>query len=467
MPHSSKRSVLRCGFMIGGVLLPAPLSGQDSDQARRIDSAQVARATLQTWDEQLRLIILDRGGNYFGRTSDRGILQRFNAIADDEYELDLISYGFSLLEDYEWFQRGQGARYWGGSINKLRVVQEATVAAAVDLSPTWTADVRINHQATLQGNRSTVRLGARKSLWAGRAHVFGTGVISALKPESDVEIGVLLHPREGTRITVALAALDVFNDLIYETLGVGTGVSDSTLSYTTQPFAPRLAVDTRIGPFRFEAYALAVTPTTLVVERQSMPGEGFAQDERFAYAGGLGEWEPSGSTAVGGFATWVRARTHRRPLELGAPEDAFDLTEATTQLGVHGIHLFQDFAAEAWMARVWRTEDRLRPDTTVAAMLDYEDRAWVGRSQVTYRPSTGFRAGVGLEFTARQVVGEDRMPSRRDLHKNNFRLRLELGWAFDRKAAVFAGAGFELDSDLRAPSEGTFDGGHARCVLYF
>jgi hypothetical protein len=431
------------------------------------DTVELARATLQGWDEQLRLIILDRGGSYYGRTSDRGILQRFNDGADDEYELDLISYGFSLLEDYEWFRRGQGVRYWGGSINKLRLVQEATFAASLDLSSSWAADVRIHHQATLQGNRSTLRFGARKSLSSGRVVLFGAAVVNALKPESDVEVGVILRPVAESRVTVAVAALDLFNDLIYETFGVGVGVSDTALTYTTQPFAPRFAVDTRVGPLRFEVYALAVTPTSLVVERQTVPGEGFAQDERFAYAGGLGEWEPSGRTAVGGFATWVRARTHRRPLTLGAPADDFDLTEVTTQIGIHGIHLFHNFAAEGWVARVWRTEDRVRPDTAVAAAVDYEDRAWVGRSQVTYRPSIGFRAGVGFELTARQVVGEDRMPSRRDLHKNNFRLRLELGWAFDRQASVFVGAGFELDSDIRAPSEGTFDGGHARCVLYF
>jgi hypothetical protein len=371
------------------------------------------------------------------------------------------------MENYSWYRRGQGARYWGGSVNKLRVVQEAEFAAVVDLGASWAADVRFNHQATYQANRSTLRFGARKGLSQGRVVLFGTGVISARKPESDVELGVMLEPVTETRVTIAVAALDLFNNLIYETLGVGIGVSDTSLIYSSQPFALRFGLDTRVGPLRFEAYALGVTPTTLTVRRQTEPDDGFTQDERFAYAGAMAAWEPSVRSSLGAFATWVRARTNRAALDLGTPEHDFDLTEKTMQLGVYGIHLFGRFALEGWVGRVWRTEDRVRPDTTVAPSIDYEDRAWVGRVQLTYRVPVGLRIGTGFDFTARQVIGDDRMPSLQEMSKNNTRLRIELGWQFGRRAMITAGVGAELDSDFEAPSEGAFDGGHARLALFF
>jgi hypothetical protein len=277
----------------------------------------------------------------------------------------------------------------------------------------------------------------------------------------------MLEPVAETKVTFAVAALDLFNNLIYETLGVGVGVSDTTLIYSSQPFALRVGLDSRVGPIRFEAYALGVTPTTLTVQRQTEPEDGFSQGERFAYAGGLVAWEPSARSSLGVFATWVRARTARTALELGTPEHDFDLTEKTTQLGVYGIHLFGRFALEGWAGRVWRTEDRFRPDTTVAPSVAYEDRAWVGRTQLTYRMPVGFRVGTGFDFTAREIVGNDRVPSLQNLNKNNTRLRIELGWQLGRTLMIFAGAGLELDSDFEAPSEGAFDGGHARAAIFF
>jgi hypothetical protein len=163
----------------------------------------------------------------------------------------------------------------------------------------------------------------------------------------------------------------------------------------------------------------------------------------------------------------VRARTNRAALPVGTAEHDFDLTETTAQLGLYGIHRFGKFSLEGWSGHVWRIEDRVRPDTAVAPSIDYEDRAWVGRIQLTYRIPVGLRIGTGLDFTARRVIGDDRMPSLQDLDKNNTRLRIELGWQFGRRAMIFAGAGAELDSDIEAPGEGAFDGGHARLAVFF
>ena len=247
-------------------------------------------------------------------------------------------------------------------------------------------------------------------------------------------------------------------------------ISDTVLDYTSNPITLRLALDAPIGPLRIEGYALGLLPTSLVVSRQSDLADGFTQDERFAYAGGLIEWDspPSAQTAVGLFGTWVRAQLRRGALAAGRPEHNFDLTERTWRLGLYAIHRFgAKFETEAWMARVWRLEDRVRPDTVVAPNVDYEDRTWAGRGTFTYRAGSGFRGNVGLAFTARDVSGAGLVPSRGLIAKNDFRLLLELGWEFGRKAFFVVGLGAELDNDVSAANEGTFDGGHGRLALYW
>jgi len=420
-----------------------------------------AHATLRGWEEQARLAIFDRSGSYFGRTSDRGILQRFNERMDSEYHLDLISFDLSLSEVYDWYRRDNGARVWAGSINHLQLVQRAEFKAAVGLGDGWAAAASFNHQETLETRRSLVQLHFRKRLLDGRAQAFLLGTAKAQKPETDLELGFTWSSRLGD-LTVAIAALDLFSDFIYQSLEVAAGLADTALDYTAHPYTARVALELSPSPhLRAEAYALAMSPTTVEAQSQTDPEEGFRQDERYAYAGGLLEWTPSRRTALGGFGTWVRARLVRS--QQRSPEDDFDLTEQTWRLGLYAIHRFWDrFSTEAWLARVWRTEDRLRPDTTVVPNINYEDRAWEGSGIFAYRAYRGFRAELALEFAARDLLGPDRLPG--GFEAEHSRLRLDLGWHFGQRALVMLGVNLDLDGDGKAPN---FDGGHGRCILYW
>ncbi len=99
-------------FSLGvGPLAPGPIAMAQQD------TAMLARGTLHGWEEQVRLAVFDRGGSFNGRLSNRGILQRFNERMDSEYDLDVISSAFALPEQYAWYQRSNGARFWAGSID--------------------------------------------------------------------------------------------------------------------------------------------------------------------------------------------------------------------------------------------------------------------------------------------------------------------------------------------------------------
>ena len=438
------------------------LSGPFSSQAYAVqsDSLRVARATLRDWEQQMRLAIFDRGGSFSGRTGDRGILERFNEAMDAEYDLDVISSTFSLTETYEWYQRANGARYWGGSIDHLQLVQGADLRTEVPLGGTWSADVWFTHEHSLRVRRNLLWLGFSKRFSEHGTRAFLQGTLSAEKPEADIEAGFVWSSGR-SEVTFAIAALDLFSDLIYQDLEVDPRIEDQALDYTAHPFTARLAADLSLGPtFRIEAFGLILTPTTLLVESQTRPGTGFEQDERYAYAGGQLAWQPSQRSAIGGFATWVRARTHRAPLSTGSPDDDFDLTESSWSAGIYAIHRFQArFALESWLAHVWRDEDRLLPDAATTGIA-YMERTWASRNSLIYRAASGFRGDLGLDFTARNADDPAPVPTLEPLEKNNFRLRGDLGWHFDGRAMFLVGGNLDLD-------EMSFDGAHGRFMLFW
>jgi hypothetical protein len=425
------------------------------------DSAPPIGATLRTWEESARLTIFDRGGAFDGPLSERGILQRFDDEMDGEYDLDVVSSGFSLTEDYAWHRRGQGARFWTGSIHHRRLIQRGEVKAGVDLGGAWGADVRFDHDETLSARRNLMRLGVRRDLAAGRWRAFLTGTLKAEKPEADLETGVVWSSGPG-EVTVAIGALDLFSDLIYQTLVVARAFADSALDYTSHPFTARTAADLRVADgVRVEGYGLVMSPTRLAVESQTEPGVGFVQDERYAYAGALLEWRPGPGTAVGGLVTWVRARIDRAPLEAGDPTDEFDLTEKSWRLGAFGIHRLSDrVSLEALVARLRRTEDRIRPPGAEGPTLVYSDRTWEGRWDLAYESASGLRAVVGIDFTLGSGGGVTEVQPIQEIARHDWRVRLDLGVRLGRRALFLIGTNQDLDRD-------GFDGAHGRFVLHW
>jgi hypothetical protein len=460
-PMSARTTSHFSTTLLGLALAAAAIVADGRPACGQSDSIPAARATLRGWEEEVRHAVFDRGGSYAGRTSDSGILQQFNEKMDAEYGLDVISSRFSLVETYDWYLRDSGARFWAGSIDHLRLVQQGEFKARVGLGASWSARAGFRYEETLTARRSLATLGLGTSLADGRARVELVGTLEAEKPETDLELAAAWATGPLT-VTLALGALDVFSDFIYRTLEVDPGVADSALDYTAHPFTARVAVDAPLGrSLRAEAYGLALTPARVVVESQTSPGVGFAQDERYAYAGGLIAWEPTSQASAGIFATWVRARLEREPLAAGRPEDAFALTEATRQLGAYAILVSRGpLAAEAWLARVWRSEERMRPDTTVAPNVDYEDRTWAGRASLAYRTATGPFAELGLDLTARETRGAAPVATLEPLAADNVRLRFDLGWRFGGRALFIAGGNVDLD-------HGGFDGAHGRFALFW
>src|SRR2546426_744019 len=142
---------MRCAVAFLIVAAAAPCRGQS-------DSTGL-HATLAGWAEDAWLRLLDRDAARDGRLSDQGILQRFNATIDPDYQINLIRARFGLLDDADWARHARGARYWGGSINTRDFAEGAEFKEAVPLGRRWSAAVDFTKQDLPELTRSLVRLG--------------------------------------------------------------------------------------------------------------------------------------------------------------------------------------------------------------------------------------------------------------------------------------------------------------------
>jgi hypothetical protein len=442
------------------VLLAAPAPG-----AAQRDSLGL-HTTLQGWADDALLAILDRDAARGGRLSDRGILQRFWPDIDPDYQINLLRMRFDLPDDYEWYRRPSGARYWGGSVNTRDEAIQAEFKTRVPLGGAWAADADLLHQHLLELARTLVRLALRRTARSG-AYGFLHGTFPFHKPSAGVGLGAG-WARGAARVELALTALAAFNNLIYNDLKVQNTPADTALDYVRQPYLLHGRVELPLGrAVRVEGHAGVMRPALLRAFVQAAPDSGFLQGERYGFAGGLLEWSPAPTLTAGSFATVVRAVADRTPLPDGGAVNDFALTERSVRAGaVLLARPAPRWLVEAWLERWWRPERRVSR-RGAGADVNYEDVSWTGQAVVFYRPPRGFTASVGLDVDRRDVVrGAGEVPSLEGSQaRHNHEVRLDFGWRFANRSLVAAGLGLDLDPGIWP--RGWFGGAHGRFVLYW
>ncbi len=424
-------------------------------------------ATNADWVEHTWLLLLDGGAPADGRLTDRGVLLRFHPNIDEEYWIDFVSSQPGLTEQYEWWNRKNGARYWGGSVNHLRLVAGGDFKARAPLGRGWTAQAKFTYADYEELTRALVRIGFEKR-WRSGAFTFLHGTLPAVKPEMDLELGVGIS-RKAIAASVSLTALDVFNDVIFEGLDVFEGFADTAVAYRQFPWAVRSRVRwSPVSRIRLEADAAVVVSSSLTAFRQLAPDTGFTQEKEFAFVGLLGEYAVSPRVRTGAFLQWVRAETDRAPLLQGDPLVDYLLTERTTRAGAYVlVDLGDRWRSETWLVRELRPETRI-DRSGPGGDVDYEDRSWLGSTTVEYRPRGGFRAHAAFEMDVREVIrGSGQVPTRGQLGVHNFRLRFDVGWQFGRRFLLLGGYRLDLDTDPQIANRPGFDGAHGRFTMYW
>ena len=460
-PPSGRGSWKAVGLaaVLGGVsLLAVPSLHAQSDAEPSAPSPageteSAALATLAAWADQVWLSLLDRDGAYYGRLAEEGIFQRFNPAMDHEYGLDVRSGLFDPGEDARWAELPNGFRVAGGSLNNphiLNVVdwrQATHIAGPVDLM------ARYRRERSLTAWRDYPWVGVRWRDALGTPWTVRVGLgVHFFKPSADVEVALARSWRDredrSWTLEVRLAALDAFNEAIFQGLGVRADEVDAHYDYAGVPLAARTTLKAAASRWRAELHAGSSRRSEV---RVTFPATGlapFTQLEQVAFLGTLLQVTPLERVTLALYGTWARADTERRAPASGL---GFTLREQTVTVGARArTRLNPLWAVETALAQVRRPERRSPAGGAPREHRDREVFAWA--ALVRY-PEAGWTGRLAYALLDRDAGS--RAPW---LTSQNHRLITEAGHRFRSGFEVTAGLRWDLDHFGRD----RFEGGHLR-----
>jgi len=453
-----RKPVGLAAVLAGVSLLAVPSLRAQSDAERsgtfpadQRDSAAIA--TLAVWADQVWLSLLDRDGAYYGRLAEEGIFQRFNPRMHDEYELEIRSSLFHPGEDARWAEQPNGFRLAGASINHPHILnfvdwrQEIHVSGPVDLM------ARYRRERSLTARRDYPWVGMRWRDMLGTPWTVHVGIgVHFFKPSADVEVTLARSWRDredrSWGLEVRLAALDAFNEAIFQGLGVRADDVDAHYDYAGAPLAARTTLRAAASRWRAELHAGSSRRSEVQVTFPATGLAPFTQLEQVAFLGALFQVTPLERVTFALYGTWARADTERRAPASGL---GFTLREQTVTVGARArTRLNPSWAVETELAQVRRPEWRTPGG---GAPREHRDREVFARAALVRYPVAGWTSRL-----AYALLDRDAGYLAPWLTAQNHRLITEAGHRFRSGFEVTAGVGWDLDHLGRAP----FNGGHLR-----
>ena len=419
----------------------------------------VGHATLRTWEEDLWLLLLDRQDTFEGRFSDEGTLKRFTDLMDSKNLLDLLSFRFTPMESYDWYQRDRGFRWRGGSVTTLDLASSVEFKTRVPLGGAWNLGLRMNQMSGPRMDGSTVRLRFSRD-FSEKATGFIGWHLDPHKSGADVSVGGQWNPGRA-KLTAELTALDFLNNFLFVTMSRrGFPRGDTTIVYESRHMALRTSGEVALSDqVRLEAYGSALLPSTVVVHDKGDRAIGFTQDESVWYAGTLLEWIPNPRILLAGSVTNARAYSKRTGNSVAAAVDGYELVERSTE-----VEAFLAFrASERWTlsgtaVRMWLPERRDVTDDP-SQDIDFLLNAWLTKLDLAFAGRSGFRSRVSVMSSNTGVprgLGSLDVNGG-DLDDEFYRGRLNLGWSFKNVTAVL-GVAYDYHTGGKGRIWGTASG---------
>ena len=399
------------------------------------------------------LSLLDRDGAYHGRLAEEGVFQRFNPAMDHEYELDVRSSLFGPGQDARWAGLASGFRLAGASISHPHILNVVDWRQEIHVSGRADLIARYHRERSLTARRDYPWIGMRWREVLGTPWTVQVGLgVHFFKPSADVEVALARAWKDGAdrswALEVRLAALDAFNEAIFQGLGVRADDVDAHYDYSGAPVAARTTLRAAASRWRAELHAGSSLRSEVQVTFPAIGRAPFTQLEQVAFAGGLLQVTPFERVTTALYSTWARADTERRAPASGL---GFTLREQTVTAGVLArARLNRAWVVETELARVWRPEWR-SPEG--GAVREHRDREVFGRAALVRYPEAGWTGRL-----AYAVLDRDSGSEAPWLAARNQRLITEWGHRFRSGFEVTAGLRWDLDDFRRAP----FDGGHLR-----
>lgn len=464
------------GFLIMSLAV-FPVSGMAQQSTQHV--------TLFGWEQRIRLFMLDRSHNFDGTHFNRGLFRENIRLLTPEHELDLMTYRFNLMDDYEWQLTENGFKTLMGSLNATDFATESYLKATHEFGDNHTVMIDGIQEENFRTSRFMVNLGYEYS-FSGNHSVGFSHTVNKEKGDLDLSAYYRYGSFSNGMIKVGATLLDwgfnVTQRLARESENEYNDY-EFTAQYQKKPelFSVEL-VSPQAGNFRGELMAGLQTHLRKTVTPEDTLR--FIDDEWAHYLGGLVEFQNHFITTG---ITYQRtfSKLMREP-EPGSDYDpTFGNWQISNRYGFFAVSgITKNIRLEHWIWYEYNT-DRLQGPVIPQDLraFDYVEKRVKIKSRAFYDPSEkGLRTGIEFHADYRYPQGEkgnNRVRNRdyRLVYQNvrnvNERMTFTIGYRFSPNFYVVGGISYDLDMDKisgfgvpRITGESTwFDGGFGRMYI--
>jgi hypothetical protein len=481
------------GFITGVVLVAAVLFLASAAET----AFSQKRMSLAGWEYSVQQMILGQHHNYGGPLNTRGMFLFSTRPMSKEHDLDLVTYGFTPWDDYDWYYgKGNSFRAYAGSFDLGEFLHGVELRNYISASDRITIPLQINRQYDMRSDRMLIWLGMEYAVNAEKSHVVGfRQSLSEQKADLDAKFFYRYGSLQTGGVQVEFTFIDWANNAI-NNLGSfrGTDYTDSR-KYLQLPYLISLKSVTPVwhnlrGELMagFRTRSRAKVGSVNDVDKNSL--DVFSGN----YAGVLAEWAIK-PVSVG--VSWMHLFSEfSRTNFTDHYEEEIDMNTHQYQ-GILGGYLVLNYGnlSLANQVRYAVGNDRENnihvvpspkdPDMRHAP-YDYHEKRWTMRSRLGYLPpDRGFTAAI--EFSAEYRDFYSDMQHEIDgikveafdyrqvysITPSNERLTLLLGFRFSPVSRLELGVSYDVDGDKYSGSTGLrtatprtkFDGGFGRLVI--
>ena len=456
--------------------------------ARGQDSTSTA--TLLGWEQQIRNFMLDRSHNYGGTHFNRGLFREHLIEMSPEHNLDLITYRYTLFQDYNFEQAENAYRMSTGSLNATEFAIENTIKSDIAISEKDEISIDGYHAENIRANRFLFHLGYTRNL-IGKHYLGVSHTLSQYKADLDATFFYRYGNFDDGMVKVSASILDwgsnVVQDLAEEGRNSWNERYDITHQYSnrpellsikyTSPQYNRLKVEILGGLQTYTRKRVEVHADTSI----------YIDEEWGHYLGALVEYDHPLYT-VGLTYQRTFSKLKRKPTLDSNYNFKFGNWQITNQLGLYAMGRLQAFRFEQWL---WYGFDRDRikgkkvPKKIIrhGDPFDYLEEPISIKSRILYDPiNSGLKTGLEFhaEYSRPQGPKAENGIRSFDFRRNysivrdyNARLTYTIGYRYSQHFYFLAGISYDLDGDKQT-GRGTyniiddptwFDGGFGRLSI--
>ena len=464
--------------------------------------AVTEHATLMGWEGRTLRFMLDRSHNFGGTNYNRGLFRDNINLMSPEHGIDLLTYRFTLADDYNWQTSTEAYRLSFGSLNAKDFAVENKIKSTYEIDGRNDFKIDGTHEENLRATRFFFELGYEHH-FEGNHHVGGKHTFTNDKSDLDLTAYYRYGSFDKGMIYAGITLLDWTGNVVQGLANESSNEYNDLYSVTYKyENAPKLLNVKLISPIlkHFRAELVAGLQTYYKKTVSPEPDTLDFRDEEWAhYLGGLLEYHSDTFTAA-----LIYQRRFSRLQRQPAPNSSFDLDFNNRQFSNRGGFFATGkipeypIRMEQW---IWfeRNVDRLQgekvPDDLTPLNIDdiefpskripfnfVEKRVKI-KSRLLY---DNLEKGMllGLEFHAdyRYPQGKsDRFEVRNFafrtvypiVRNTNERLTFTIGYRISKNFHFVGGVSYDLDMDKqsgigRPRITGTptwFDGGFGRISL--